>query len=161
MFKRNDPYGDAEKQQEKCRYPIRIKRHDISPSRSRRKNGMKFKLRHVPIFGRSAAAQQNIPRCRLIGSHQRFSVLVAKYGATTNVSRPERHSRYRYSFVDVRRSALRRSQIGVKVTCSGSWTKRAGGARGIPAARAVNGLLFRCLGCWCLDDIGMSAAGGS
>src|SRR4029077_12085681 len=98
---------------------------------------------------------------RLIGSHQRFSVLVAKYGATTNVSRPERHSRYRYSFVDVRRSALRRSQIGVKLTCSGSWTKRAGGARGIPAARAVNGLLFRCLGCWCLDDIGMSAAGGS
>jgi hypothetical protein len=33
VFKRNDPYGDAEKQQEKCRYPIRIKRHDISPSR--------------------------------------------------------------------------------------------------------------------------------
>jgi hypothetical protein len=33
VFKRNDPYGDAEKQQGKCRYPIRIKRHDISPSR--------------------------------------------------------------------------------------------------------------------------------
>jgi hypothetical protein len=123
VFKRNDPYGDAEKQQGKCRYPIRIKRHDISPSRSRRKNDMKFKLRHVPIFGRSAAAQQNMPRCRLMGSHQRFSVVVAKYGATTNVSRPERHSRYRYSFVGVRRSALRRRQIRVKLICSGSWTK--------------------------------------
>ena len=121
MFKRNDPYGDAEKQQEKCRYPIRIKRHDISPSRSR--NGIKFKLRHVPIFGRSAAAQQNMPRYRLMGSHQRFSVLVAKYGATTNVLQPERHSRYQYSFVDVRRNALRRRQIGVKLICSGSWTK--------------------------------------
>jgi hypothetical protein len=33
VFERNDPYGDAEKQQGKCRYPIRIKRHDISPSR--------------------------------------------------------------------------------------------------------------------------------
>ena len=123
MFKRNGPYDDAEKQQGKCRYPIRIKRHDISPSRSRRKNGIKFKLRHVPIFGRSAAAQQNMPRYRLMGSHQRFSVLVAKYGATTNALQPERHSRYRYSFVDVRRNALRRRQIGVKLICSGSWTK--------------------------------------
>jgi hypothetical protein len=57
VFKRNDPYGEAEKQQEKCTYPIRIERHDITPSRSRRKNGMKFKLRRVPNFGRSAAAQ--------------------------------------------------------------------------------------------------------
>jgi hypothetical protein len=58
-----------------------------------------------------------------MGSHQRFSVLVAKYGATTNVLQPERHSRYQYSFVDVRRNALRRRQIGVKLICSGSWTK--------------------------------------
>ena len=55
-----------------------------------------------------------------MGSHQRFSVLVAKYGATTNALQPERHSRYRYSFVDVRRNALRRRQIGVKLICSGS-----------------------------------------
>ena len=98
-------------------------RHISIPSRSRRKNGIKFKLRLVPIFGRSAAAQQNMPRYRLMGSHQRFSVLVAKYGATTNALQPERHSRYRYSFVDVRRNALRRRQIGVKLICSGSWTK--------------------------------------
>jgi hypothetical protein len=58
-----------------------------------------------------------------MGSHQRFSVLVAKYGATTNVSQPERHSRYRYSFVELRRNALRRRQIGVKLICSGSWTE--------------------------------------
>src|SRR4029077_18899779 len=51
------------------------------------------------------------------------SVLVAKYGATTNVLQPKRHSRYQYSFVDVRRNALRRRQIGVKLICSGSWTK--------------------------------------
>src|ERR1700682_3585106 len=31
-------------------------------SRSRRINDIKFKLRLVPIFGRSAAAQQNMPR---------------------------------------------------------------------------------------------------
>ena len=43
-------------------------------------NGIKFKLRLAPIFGRSAAAQQNMPRYRLMGSHQRFSVLAAKYG---------------------------------------------------------------------------------
>ncbi len=92
-------------------------------SRSRRINGIKFKLRLVPIFGRSAAAQQNMPRYRLMRSHQRFSVLMAKYGATTNVLQPERHSRYQYSFVDVRRNALRRRQIGVKLICSGSWTK--------------------------------------
>ena len=101
-------------------------RHISIPSRSRRKNGIKFKLRLVPIFGRSAAAQQNMPRYRLMGSHQRFSVLVAKYGATTNALQPERHSRYRYSFVDVRRNALRRRQIGVKLICSGSWTKYPG-----------------------------------
>jgi hypothetical protein len=77
----------------------------------------------VPIFGRSAAAQQNVPRYRLMSSHQRFGVLVAKYGATTNVLQPERHFRYQYSFVDVRRNALRRRQIGVKLICSGSWTK--------------------------------------
>ena len=64
-------------------------RHISIPSRSRRINVIKFKLRLVPIFGRSAAAQQNMPRCRLMRSHQRFSVLVAKYGATTNVLQPK------------------------------------------------------------------------
>jgi hypothetical protein len=79
-----------------------------------------------------------------MGSHQRFSVLVAKYGATTNVLQPERHSRYQYSFVDVRRNALRRGQIGVKLICSGSWTKypeavlrRSRLARGIRLASAA------------------------
>src|ERR1700694_5915439 len=90
-------------------------RHISIPSRFRRKNDITLTLTLVPLFEQSAAAQQNMPRYRLMGSHQRFSVLVAKYGATTNALQPERHSRYRYSFVDVRRNALRRRQIGVKL----------------------------------------------
>jgi len=76
-----------------------------------------------------------------MGSHQRFSVLVAKYGATTNVLQPERHSRHQYSFIDMRRSALRRRQIGLNWSAPCKVTDR----RPCPASPAPQPLSRACV----------------